>query len=284
MSTLRDSFVTLRRMEWPRWLRHWFPEMLVLGLLAVAMVPVALAQQDVNPNTDAETSSSDASGYLTVMFPDEPIASYNGTIPGFPATQPPPGGRLNLQSPAAQAYANYLGRKRQAFKNWLNQNFPAAQVVAEFEAVLNAVAIDPNGASAEALSRGPNVASVIPGYLYHPTMNRSTTLINAPALWTAVGGQSNAGAGIKIGIIDTGIDQTHPFLTDASLSVPSGFPKCDATDSAVEIPDTQCKFVSHKVIVAKVFQTLTRSMPMPRSPTAPTSRGRRLALRILARP
>ena len=31
-----------------------------------------------------------------------------------------------------------------------------------------------------------------------------------------------AGAGIKIGVIDTGIDQTHPFLTDNSLTPPAG--------------------------------------------------------------
>src|SRR5713226_5718907 len=90
-----------------------------------------------------------------------------------------------------------------------------------------------------------------------PALVRSPTLIGAPTLWTAVGGQTNAGAGVKIGIIDTGIDQTHPFLTDNSLTVPAGFPKCDAIDSAVGTPDTQCNFVSNKVIVAKVFETLT---------------------------
>src|SRR6266705_3966080 len=58
-------------------------------------------------------------------------------------------------------------------------------------------------------------------------------------------------------MIDSGIDQTHPFLTDNSLTVPAGFPKCDAVDSAVGTPDTQCNFVSNKVIVAKVFETLT---------------------------
>src|SRR5437667_4471315 len=88
-------------------------------------------------------------------------------------------------------------------------------------------------------------------------MNRSPTLIGAPVLWNAVGGQSNAGAGVKIGIIDTGIDQTHPFLTDNTLPALAGFPKCDAIDSAVGMADTQCNFVSNKVIVAKVFETRT---------------------------
>src|SRR5438046_9973073 len=88
-------------------------------------------------------------------------------------------------------------------------------------------------------------------------MNRSPTLIGAPVLWNAVGGQSNAGAGVKIRNIEPGIDQTHPFLTDNTLPSLAGFPKCDAIDSAVGMADTQCNFVSNKVIVAKVFETRT---------------------------
>src|SRR6266851_2142171 len=67
-----------------------------------------------------------------------------------------------------------------------------------------------------------------------------------PAAWAAVGGVANAGAGIKIGVLDTGIDQTHPFLTDNTLAPPAGFPKFD--------PGNQ-QFTSKKVIVARVYFT-----------------------------
>jgi subtilisin family serine protease len=96
--------------------------------------------------------------------------------------------------------------------------------------------------------------AVAPVNTYHIDDDVSNNLINAPAVWSALGGQSNAGAGVKIGIIDTGIDQTHPFLTDNTLAVPAGFPKCDAIDSSVGQADTSCLFTSNKVIVAKVFQ------------------------------
>jgi subtilisin family serine protease len=62
-----------------------------------------------------------------------------------------------------------------------------------------------------------------------------------------------AGAGIKIGDIDTGIDQTHPFFNPTGFSYPAGFPKCDAADSTSHHPDQDCEYVSPKVIVAKVF-------------------------------
>src|SRR5256712_12812582 len=77
-------------------------------------------------------------------------------------------------------------------------------------------------------------------------MTRPVGVINAPAAWTAVGGVANAGAGMKIGVLDTGIDQTHPFLTDNSLTPPAGFPKFD--------PGNQ-QFTSRKVIVARVYFT-----------------------------
>src|SRR5213075_3329685 len=62
-----------------------------------------------------------------------------------------------------------------------------------------------------------------------------------------------AGAGIKIGDIDTGIDNTHPFFDPTGFSYPAGFPKCDAADSASHHADQNCNYVSEKVIVAKVF-------------------------------
>src|SRR5213595_3205297 len=89
--------------------------------------------------------------------------------------------------------------------------------------------------------------------LYHPTLSESYKIINAMDAWNAAGGRSVAGAGIKIGDIDTGIDETHPFFDPTGFSYPAGFPKCDAEDSTSHHPDQDCKYVSPKVIVAKVF-------------------------------
>ena len=69
------------------------------------------------------------------------------------------------------------------------------------------------------------------------------------AAWNAAGGRSVAGAGIKIGDIDTGIDETHPFFDPTGFSYPPGFPKCDAIDSNSHHEDQDCKYVSPKVIV-----------------------------------
>jgi len=47
-------------------------------------------------------------------------------------------------------------------------------------------------------------------------------------------GRATAGAGIKIGDIDTGIDNAHPFFDPTGFSYPTTggpWPKCDAADS-----------------------------------------------------
>ena len=57
-------------------------------------------------------------------------------------------------------------------------------------------------------------------------LDRALDLMNVTAAWNQVNGATNAGAGIKIGIIDSGIDQNHPGFQDSSLTPPAGFPRC----------------------------------------------------------
>lgn len=87
-----------------------------------------------------------------------------------------------------------------------------SSVVRELVHVANAVAVERNGVSLERLARGPNVAAVAPSGLYRPTMTASVGLIGAPDVWGDLGGRAGAGAGIKVGVVDSGIDATHDFF------------------------------------------------------------------------
>jgi len=205
----------------------------------------------------APTDNGVLADYAIILLKDQPLASYDGHVPGYARTMPTSGHKLDLSSAAAVSYAAYLANGRALAKGWLNNHAADVQVVDEYSVALNGLAVHLNGHNMNDLLNTPGASWLVPDYLYQVDMNRSPTLIGAPTLWNAVGGQSNAGAGVKIGIIDTGIDQTHPFLTDNTLPALAGFPKCDAIDSAAGMADTQCNFVSNKVIVAKVFETRT---------------------------
>jgi subtilisin family serine protease len=66
-------------------------------------------------------------------------------------------------------------------------------------------------------------------------MFSSLNLINAPAIWEQVGGQPNAGAGIKIAVIDSGIKIDNPFFDPAGFSYPEGYPRGDTAHTTPKV-------------------------------------------------
>jgi subtilisin family serine protease len=58
------------------------------------------------------------------------------------------------------------------------------------------------------------VKAVYPDELLPLDTDRSPEFIGAPALWSRVGGQDEAGEGVVVGIIDTGIWPEHPSVAD----------------------------------------------------------------------
>ncbi len=227
-------------------------------LLALAIAPLATVGMN---NSDSSVPAGISTEYAIVNLKDPPVASYEGGILGLARTKPLSGQKLDLNSPAAIAYDQYLAQKRGEAIKYVRENSPRIEVIREYSAVLNGFAVKLNGQSTIRLWMAPGVQHVAPSALYYPAMNISPGLINAPTLWAKEpGGASNAGAGIKIGIIDTGINQTHPFFNPTGLSLPTTggpWPKCDARNSASGIPDTSCNNTTSKVIVAKVYFTNT---------------------------
>ena len=113
--------------------------------------------------------------------------------------------------------------------------------------LINAVFVHATADEAAALRAIPGVARVVPQRKYKPKMSKALDLINAPAAWTRLGGESKAGAGVLIGVIDSGIDQNHPVLKDDTLKAPTGYPLCKGAD---------CAYTSGKVIVARSYINL----------------------------
>ena len=120
-------------------------------------------------------------------------------------------------------------------------------VVGAVDTLSNAVFVATTPDRSGELKSLPGVKGVIEMRPVKPRMNGAATLANAPVAWTALGGQSNAGKGIMIGVIGSGIDQTHPAFQDPSLSMPAGFPKCTANFPA------DCSYTNNKVIVARSY-------------------------------
>jgi subtilisin family serine protease len=233
---------------------------LVLALSATGALAAA-------PPASRDASSSSAVLDKTsaiVVLKQQPVATYDGHVAGYLKTKVS-SGKLNPNSAAAKKYVGYLKTEHSAFAKWLQTNVPSAKITSQWFVTLNAVAVKLNGAAIGKLSKNADVVAVEYNALYHPDMSESYKLINAQAAWAAAGGRADAGRGVKVGMIDSGIDYRHPFFDPAGFSYPAGFPKCDAAD----MTGGACKNVSAKVIVAKVFYNKNNQTGYDALPIAP---------------
>jgi minor extracellular serine protease Vpr len=218
-----------------------------IGLSVIALGVGGSATTRPNANADAFNQGPDVdrSGAI-VQLKGDPISVHS-------ATKPVAGKKIDFSSNTVRSVRAQLAAGRNEFKRWLRANAPRARITSEYDVSLNAVAVELNGTALETVAAAPMVVRAEYNALYHPNLSESYKIINATDAWNAAGGRSVAGAGIKIGDIDTGIDNTHPFFDPTGFSYPPGFPKCDAVDSNSHHQDQDCKYVSPKVIVAKVF-------------------------------
>ena len=121
-------------------------------------------------------------------------------------------------------------------------------VLDSMDTALNALIVSIPDARAAELAQLPGVAQVYPVRRIRLTLDHALPLHQVPAAWAALPlGQSGAGAGIKIGMIDTGIDVNNPAFS-GQLPPVSGFPMVLAQG------DTQ--FTNAKIIVAKNYTPL----------------------------
>ncbi|MGH9672089.1 MAG: S8 family serine peptidase [Bryobacteraceae bacterium] len=122
------------------------------------------------------------------------------------------------------------------------------RVTHSMHTLLNAMVVEIPDAEAAALRAMPGVRKVYPVFEVRAEMDAAPRLHKAVEAWTLGGGENRAGAGVKIGIVDSGIDIDHPAFQDSSLAAPEGFPKARRESDLV--------YTNGKVIVAKSFEDL----------------------------
>ena len=166
--------------------------------------------------------------------------------------------RDQMASPAALVYRQQIETAQAAVRGELASRH--VQVTSASSLLINAVFVSAPGHTADELGAIPGVAAVVPMRKFKSLLNRAVALMNGPAAWASVGGSSNAGKGIKIGVLDSGIELTNPAFQDSSLSTPSGFPKCTSGHSE------DCAFTNSKVIVARSYVRLLAAGSNPTNP------------------
>src|SRR5436309_204693 len=132
-----------------------------------------------------------------------------------------------------------LARDQAMLERRIERTIPGSQVRWRYRHVLDALAIVLPARDAGRLSSIRGVQDTYPSVRYEPALDTSPGLIKAPVLWGS--DLSGAGQGVKIGIIDDGIDQAHQFFNPAGFAAPPGYPKGVVA------------YTTPKVIVARAF-------------------------------
>jgi minor extracellular serine protease Vpr len=188
-----------------------------------------------------------ASNRYALILEDPPVASQFQS-------------REAVQSAAAKSYHQQILARQRTVRSELSAR--NIQVTGSVDTLQNAIFVVATPERAAELKNVPGVKAVVPLRRYHRNLNRAAPLVNAPAAWNTLGGTQSSGTGIKIAILDSGIDQTHPAFQDKSLPIPAGFPICNGTD---------CSFTNNKVIVARSYvrQLAMGTAPNPAADSRP---------------
>jgi subtilisin family serine protease len=146
--------------------------------------------------------------------------------------------KLNTRSAGSRAYLARLAAAQRIAAARIERAIPEATVLQRYRVVLNGFAVELPTRQLPRLLKLGLAAQVYPNVRYTLATNRSPDLIRA-AEFSSLRGLH--GDGIKIGIVDDGVDHRSPFLQGVGYSYPAGFPRGGRT------------WVNGKIIVARAF-------------------------------
>jgi subtilisin family serine protease len=175
--------------------------------------------------------------------------------------------QIDVHSPAAQAYIEELKADQVALAKAAERSLPGTkmgQYIDEngvtqdlgYQIAFNGLTLsvpDDSPRTMRELMRLPGVKMVYPVQEYKLNMDASLPLIGlgdpevpgdetTNGLWDRLpGGPENAGAGLKVAVLDTGIDIYHDFFDPTGFAYPTGYPKGNAA------------YTTEKVIVSRAY-------------------------------
>jgi subtilisin family serine protease len=226
---------------------------LLLMLLAAALTGSASARTDGVAVADGaariDLATYNAKRWI-VQLSGKPLARYPRVQRGISFAGVARPAKIDLRAAVNRRYLDRLARAQRGFAARLKSAVRGARVERTFRVTLNGMAVRMSKAQAAKVRRMKGVRAVTPDIPYRPMMYATPAQIGATEFWNQVGGQANAGRGIKVAIIDSGVYVTkdaagnyagNPCFDDTGYTMPNGYPKGDT------------RFTNAKVIAARAY-------------------------------
>ena len=197
----------------------------VLAALLVA-VPAAGAPTEAVDGWDRTTGTAGkatqpAANYI-VRLAEAPVVAYDGGIAGYKATKPSnQGGKINPNDPDVVKYAGYLDSRHDA----VLAKVGGAKKLYDYRYSLNGFAATLSPQQVNALRKVSGVVSVEKDAIGNIQTSSTPTFMGLDAqggAWSQLGGVGKSGEDVIIGVVDTGINATHPSFSDQTGASPTG--------------------------------------------------------------
>lgn len=165
------------------------------------------------------------------------------------------GGRMDRAGRGWAKHAAAIGGEQETER--LRAEERGARVLGSVRLAANALIVEIDDDQAHSLASMAGVKRVRPVREYRMTMDAALPLHRIREAWELTGGESRAGEGVKIAIVDSGIDASHPAFQAEDMKPPEGFPRFHGTADE--------SGTSGKIIVARSYVDYLRYFDADRS-------------------
>lgn len=200
---------------------------LTVGMVAAAALlggtaATAVSQPQATSATAKPAASFDSGRYIVTLAASA-VATYSGGVAGYAATKPAKGKQLDARSKNAKAYAGHLKAEQKKVAA-----DAGVSVRASFTTAINGFTANLTAAQAAKLYANRAVLAIEKDSIRQITAQSSTDFLGLGGanglggVWASTGGVETAGAGVVVGIIDTGIAPENASFAGAPLGTSAG--------------------------------------------------------------
>ena len=162
-------------------------------------------------------------GRYVVVLAEKPVATYDGGTPGYAATKPETGKKLDVGKAEVKQYQAHLQQGQQDVAKQQN-----VSIKRDYTTAINGFSASLTAAQATNLAKNPKVLLVAPDTQFSPDYSTTDFLkLSGPnGLWnTQFGGQDQAGKGTVVGVIDTGYTPGSKYFAGDPVQPLQGQPQ-----------------------------------------------------------